>query len=229
MTPVSISPSSNVWWLKASLSLFQRGSYIRETYSAATTCAHRVHLTSTCESRNSTGWCFPTRIQWADARSVFVALTVHIVSKSNVTPDYKKEKKNSLAGQWRTTHTWNYSCPRVRPRSENNSTFSTVFTHVSVRVDKHENPFIYKGAVRPVLDNVSFMVPLQALARPQSRPTDSTTSVIGHTHLIWTHQGRCCGGFFAVHQEECCWFTEAAICSEHKRTMDGRQMHLGRK
>lgn len=93
MTPVSISPSSNVWWLKASLSLFQRGSYIRETYSAATTCAHRVHLTSTCESRNSTGWCFPTRIQWADARSVFVALTVHIVSKSNVTPDYKKEKK----------------------------------------------------------------------------------------------------------------------------------------
>lgn len=31
--------------------------------------------------------------------------------------------------------------------------------------------------------------------RPQSRPTDSATSVIGHIHLIQTHQGRYCSGF----------------------------------
>lgn len=73
-----------------------------------------------------------------------------------------------------------------------------------------------------------FHGPLQALSRPQSHPTDSTTSVIGHIHLIWTHQGRCCSGF-AAHQEKWSWFTEAAICSEHKRTMDATQMQLGGK
>lgn len=78
--------------LKASFSLFQRGSYIREMYSTYT---HSMHLMSKCESGDSTGWYFPTRIQWADARCAFVALTVHIVSKSNVTPEYKKKKPRS--------------------------------------------------------------------------------------------------------------------------------------
>lgn len=73
-----------------------------------------------------------------------------------------------------------------------------------------------------------FHGPLQALFRPQSHPTDSTTSVIGHVHLIWTHQGRYCSGFI-VHQEKWSLFTEAAMCSELKRTMDARQIQLGQK
>lgn len=63
---------------------------------------------------------------------------------------------------------------------------------------------------------------------PQSHPTDSSTSVIGHIHLIQAHQGRRCSGF-AVHQEKWSWFTEEARCSEHKRTMDPQQMQLCKK
>lgn len=168
---------------------------------------------------------FPQGYIWLHTWCKSVALTAYC-SKLNVRARIKKE--NLAAAQWQTTHAWNYSCRCVRLRSENNSTFSTVFTHVSVRVDKHENPFIYKGTVWSILYNVSFMVPLQALFRPQSRPTDSTTSVIGHIHLIWTHQGRYCSGF-AVHQEKWSLFTEAAICSELKRTIEARQTQLGGK
>lgn len=128
-----------------------------------------------------------------------------------------RRKEKLAAGQWKTTHTWNYSCRRVRRRSENNSTFSTVFTHVSVRVDKHENPFIYKGTVWSILDNVSFMVSCRPppLTPPDHKATQLTPPrlVIGHIHLIWRHQGRYCSGFL-VHQEKWSLFTEAAIRSE---------------
>lgn len=71
-----------------------------------------------------------------------------------------------------------YSCRRVRRTSENNSTFSTVFTHVSVPVDKHGNPFIHKGTVRSILDNVSFMVshggPFFSSPPPSSPPPPTT-------------------------------------------------------
>lgn len=111
------------------------------------------------------------------------------------TPSARKEKKGTCSrtieggGGW-TTHA-DYSCRRVQRMSENNSTFSTVFTHVSVPVDKHGNPFIYKRSVRPVLDNVSFMVsrggpffppPHRRPPHrhpPQSRPTTDSSSVSG--------------------------------------------------
>lgn len=51
--------------------------------------------------------------------------------------------------------------------------------------------------------------------RPHSFDTDTSREI-----LQW---------FCRASQEEWSWFTEAAICSEHKRTMDTRQMQLGRK
>lgn len=86
------------------------------------------------------------------------------------TPSVRREKRGTccrtiggggtggVLGVGPHTRPRDYSCRRVRRTSENNSTFSTVFTHVSVPVDKHGNPFIYKGTVRSILDNVSFMV-----------------------------------------------------------------------
>lgn len=62
----------------------------------------------------------------------------------------------------------------------------------------------------------------------QSRPTDSSMSVIGHIHLIWTHQGRFCSGS-AVHQEKWCLFTEAAMCCGHKRTMAAARTNKNKK
>lgn len=112
-------------------------------------------------------------------------------------------EQNNLQEDNERPHTLeNYSCSCVWLRSENNSTFSTVFTHVSVRVDKHENPFIYKGTVWSILDNVSFMVPCRLFFCPQNHPTDSATSLIGCIHLKWTDHGRYCPGFVVLQEME---------------------------
>lgn len=89
---------------------------------------------------------FPTGIQVAVRIYQFVVLNCKTQTE-NLGKD--NERPHALE---------NYSCPCVWLSSENNSAFSTVFTHVSVCVDKHENPFIDKGTVWSVLDNVSFMV-----------------------------------------------------------------------
>lgn len=45
-----------------------------------------------------------------------------------------------------------------------------------------------------------FYGPSEAFFGPQSHPTDSATSLIGHIHLKWTDHGRYCSGL-VVHQE----------------------------
>lgn len=52
-----------------------------------------------------------------------------------------------VAKQRETTHSCSSGSPYVGANREHNSTFSTVFTHVTVPLDKHENPFIYKATV----------------------------------------------------------------------------------
>lgn len=111
-----------------------------------------------------------------------------------------------VAGGWgdgpHTQHQ-DYSCRRGWRTSENNSTFSTVFTHVSVPVDKHGNPFIYKGTLQSILDNVSFMVsyggpffpypPLFSPLPPTTKPPDWLLKrlLMGRLHLIhWKHCAR---------------------------------------
>lgn len=149
----------------------------------------------------------------------FVELTVHIVPISMLHPN-----KKLTAGQWKTTHTWYYSCPCVWPCSENNSTFSTVFTHVTVRLHKHGNPFIYKGTVWSILDNVSFMVPRGPFFL-STKPPNWFRHVCNRPHSFDIDTSREISQWFCcASQEEWSWFTEAAICSEHKRTMDTRQM-----
>lgn len=129
---------------------------------------------------------FPTGIQ------------VAVRNYQDVVPNCKTQTENFGKDNERPHTLENYSCSCVWLSSENNSTFSTVFTHVSVGVDKHENPFIDKGTVWSILDNVSFMVPRRLFFGPQSHPTDSATSLIGHIHLKWTDHGRYCTGFRCV-------------------------------
>lgn len=104
-----------------------------------------------------------------------------------------------------------------------------VFIYVTVPLDKHENPFIYKATVLVWVGQCLFHGPSQALFLP-TKPPNWLHHVCNRPHSfdIDTSRGML-GSCFAVHQEEWSWFTGREYALNIKEQWTQRQMQLGQK